>query len=339
MNKKTRRRLAVAGASGYVGAELLRYLVGHPQAEVAACLGHSQQGQRLGDLFPHLARHYPHRLESRDWTELGREVDLVFLALPHGQSQEPAQRLLEAGCRVIDLGADFRLRDAEQYARAYGAPHRCPELLAEAVYGLPERYREAIRSARLVANPGCYPTASALALLPLVEAGLLLEPAIIDAKSGVSGAGRSPAVGSLYVEVNESLRAYGVGGHRHQSEIEQTVGQPVIFTPHLTPMTRGIFATVYVRSREADLATLYREFYAAEPFVEVLEEALPSTRATAASNFAQLAVRESGYPGCAIVLVAIDNLGKGAAGTAVHNMNLMFDWPEDLGLSAPAVGL
>lgn len=338
MNKNSRIRVAVAGASGYTGAELLRYLAGHPRAEVVACLAHSQQGQTVSELFPNLTGFFDNVLEARDWSELASQADVAFLCLPHAQSQEPAKALLDGGCKVIDLGADFRLRDPELYARTYGGAHLYPELLEEAVYGMPELHRERIKGARLVANPGCYPTASGLALLPMVKNGLLQEPTIIDAKSGVSGAGRGAVVGSLYSEVNESIKAYGVGGHRHQPEIEQTVGQKVVFTPHLTPMTRGILATVYVRHEPSDLAALYQDFYRDEPFVRVLPKTLPTTKATMGSNFCHLAVKDSGYPGCSIVLSAIDNLGKGAAGTAVHNMNLMFDLPEDAGLRFPGIG-
>lgn len=338
VNNNSKIRVVVAGASGYTGAELLRYLAGHPQVEVVACLAHSQQGQKVSDLFPNLLGFYDQLLVAGDWTELSFQADLVFLCLPHGQSQRPARTLLEGGCKVIDLGADFRLAQPEVYRRTYQTAHECPELLAEAVYGMPELNREAIKSARLVANPGCYPTASGLGLLPMMRHGLLQEPTIIDAKSGVSGAGRAANVGSLYAEVNETVKAYGVGGHRHQPEIEQTVGQKVIFTPHLMPMTRGILATIYVRHDPAvELAGLYSEFYANEPFVRVLSDGLPTTKATFASNYCHLAVRPSGYPGCSIVLSAIDNLGKGAAGTAVHNMNLMFGLPEESGLRAPAI--
>lgn len=329
--------MAVGGASGYVGAELLRYLSFHPQVEVVSCLGHSQAGLAVSDLFPSLAGFYDHKLEAKDWSEVGADVDLTFLCLPHGKSQQPAAALIEAGSKVIDLGADFRLRSPEVYEGAYGEPHQRPDLLKEAVYGLPERFRTQISSARLVANPGCYPTASGLALLPMVAEGLLEEPTIIDAKSGVSGAGRAASIGSLYAEVNENMRAYGVGGHRHQPEIEQTVGGRVVFTPHLTPMTRGILATVYVRHQPADLRALYRDFYANEPFVTVLEDSLPSTKSTLGSNRCHLAVCDSGFPGCSIVLSAIDNLGKGAAGTAVHNMNLLFGLPEETGLRFPGM--
>lgn len=339
VNKNSDIRVAIGGASGYTGAELLRYLAVHPQVRVGACLAHSQQGQKVTDLFPNLHGFYDQVLVAKDWDDLAKEADVVFLCLPHGQSQQPAKALLDAGCKVIDLGADFRLADPEVYARTYDGAHLFPELLEEAVYGLPEKNRDAIKQARLVANPGCYPTASGLALLPMAKQGLLQEPTIIDAKSGVSGAGRGASVGSLYSEVNETIKAYGVGGHRHQPEIEQTVGQRVVFTPHLTPMTRGILATVYVRHEVGvDLPSLYSQFYANEPFVRVLGTALPTTKATLGSNYCHLAVKSSGFPGCSIVLSAIDNLGKGAAGTAVHNMNLMFGLPEETGLRFPAIG-
>lgn len=337
MNKNSKIRVAIAGASGYVGAELLRYLAGHPQVEVASCLAHSQQGQRLTDLFPNLVGFYEDIvLSGTDYESLAGQVDLVFLCLPHGKSQEAAKALVDGGCKVIDLGADFRLRDATVYEKTYDGSHLFPELLEQAVYGLPELHREKIKGTSLVANPGCYPTASLLALLPAIHAGILQEPTVIDAKSGVSGAGRGASVGTLYSEVNESIKAYGVGGHRHQPEIEQTVGQKVIFTPHLTPMTRGMLATVYVRHEPADLTELYRDFYRDEPFVRVLESAVPVTKAVMGTNYCHLAVKPSGYPGCSIVLSAIDNLGKGAAGTAVHNMNLLFGLPEETGLRFPA---
>ena len=336
VNKNPKIRIAIAGASGYVGAELLRYLAGHPQADVVSCLAHSQQGQKVTDLFPHLVGFYDDIvLGGTDYETLAGQVDLVFLCLPHGKSQEAAKALVDGGCKVIDLGADFRLRDAAVYEKTYDGVHLFPGLLGQAVYGLPELFREKIKATQLVANPGCYPTASLLALLPVIEAGLLQEPTVIDAKSGVSGAGRGAVVGSLYSEVNETIKAYGVGGHRHQPEIEQTVGQKVIFTPHLTPMTRGMLATVYVRHEPTDLLPLYQEFYRDEPFVRVLDSAVPTTKAVMGTNFCHLAVKPSGYPGCSIVLSAIDNLGKGAAGTAVHNMNLLFGLPEETGLRLP----
>lgn len=332
-------RVAVAGASGYVGAELLRYLSAHPVVKVEKCLAHSQAGATVGELFPHLTSYQGLTLESPHWQSLATEVDLVFLCLPHGTSQEAVATLLSGGCKVIDLGADFRLKSAGVYEKSYGASHSHPELLAEAVYGLPELYRQEISQARLIANPGCYPTASALAVLPLLKSNALTGLTIIDAKSGVSGAGRAAKVNSLFCEVNENFKAYGVGGHRHQSEIEQTLGGPVIFTPHLVPMTRGILATVYVQHAEdLELASLYESFYQNEPFVKVLKDTLPETKTVAGSNRAEIAVRPSGIAGRSVIVSTIDNLGKGAAGAAVQNLNLLFNLEETAGLATPVIG-
>lgn len=337
MNKNSKIEVSIAGASGYTGGELCRYLCGHPQVHVQSVLANTQAGQELSGLFPNLKGHLNKTLEKAAWSDLGAQSDVVFLCLPHGQSQEPVAQLLEQGCKVIDLGADFRLSDSAVYETAYGAPHRFPELLSEAVYGLPEKNREDIRGGRLVANPGCYPTASLLALLPIRDS-LSGAPPVIDAKSGVSGAGRGLKSTSLFCEVNENFRAYGVGGHRHQPEIEQTVGQSVLFTPHLVPMTRGILATVYVKLSYDGLQKTYRDFYADEPFVAILDgDTVPSTKSVAGTNFCRLAVRPSGHPDYSIIISAIDNLGKGAAGTAVHNMNLLFGLPETTGLRAPAL--
>ena len=327
----------MAGASGYTGGELLRYLLGHPQAEIRSVLANSQAGGRLTTLFPNLKGFLDLTLETADWEQLAQDNDLVFLCLPHGTSQEPVSVLREHGCKVIDLGADFRLQTPDLYQTTYGAEHLFPQLLEEAVYGLPELNREKIKSACLVANPGCYPTASTLALLPILSKGPLAQPPIIDAKSGVSGAGRGAKMDSLYCEVNENFRAYAVGAHRHQPEIEQNVGQAVVFTPHLVPMTRGILATVYVGLPTEGLLEHYQEFYAREPFVEVLADSLPSTKSVGGTNFCKLAVKAAGHPDYTIVISAIDNLGKGAAGTAVHNMNLMFGLPETTGLQAPGL--
>lgn len=329
-------RVSVAGASGYTGGELLRYLVKHPQVEIQSVLAHSQSGSEVTDLFPNLQGFLQKTLESAHWDKLGAENDLVFLCLPHGESQEPAQTLLKNGCKVIDLGADFRLSQPGLYEKTYGAPHLCPDVLSTAVYGMPELHRKQIAGTQLVANPGCYPTASILALLPLSTAGDLTSMPIIDAKSGVSGAGRGLKLGSLYSEVNENFRAYGVGCHRHQPEIEEKVGSPVIFTPHLVPMTRGILATVYVEGDHEALTARYKEFYAHEPFVTLVDE-LPCTKSVAGSNFCHIAVRGAGQPGRSIIISVIDNLGKGAAGTAVHNLNLLFGLPEETGLWSPAL--
>ncbi|HIB67973.1 MAG TPA: N-acetyl-gamma-glutamyl-phosphate reductase, partial [Phycisphaerales bacterium] len=277
MNKNA-IRVSVAGASGYTGGELLRYLLGHPHVEIKSVLANSQAGSKLTTLFPNLKGFLDLTLETADWEQLSQDNDLVFLCLPHGTSQEPVSILIKNGCKVVDLGADFRLQSPDLYESTYGAEHLFPELLEQAAYGLPELNRDKIKNANLVANPGCYPTASTLALLPILSKGPLAQPPIIDAKSGVSGAGRGAKVDSLYCEVNENFRAYAVGTHRHQPEIEQSVGQPVMFTPHLVPMTRGILATVYVGLPTDGLLEHYQEFYSREPFVEVLTDSLPSTK-------------------------------------------------------------
>jgi N-acetyl-gamma-glutamyl-phosphate reductase len=276
---------------------------------------------------------------------MAADSDVVFLALPHGAASEAAPLLLEKGARVIDLGADFRLKDPAAYVRWYGAEHGAAELLELAVYGLPEQNRECVRSARFVANPGCYPTAAALALLPLLKEGLASGPVIVDAKSGVSGAGRNPSAATHFSEVNENVRPYKLGEHRHGPEMEQTFALagapvPVYFAPHLTPMTRGILATCYVpigaELSEDDAFALYRDAYREEPFVRVLENGeLPQTKATLGSNFCDVAVRVDRQRRLAVAVSAIDNLGKGAAGQAIQNMNLMFGFPETEGLWTP----
>lgn len=329
----------MVGASGYAGAELLRYLSEHPGVVVTAAAASSQAGEQPGDLYPNLAQLYPEPYLSTDWDALGEAAELVFVSLPHGLSQGPVRRLLDRGVKVIDLGADFRFSDSARYRAAYEAEHTAPELLSEAVYGLSEVHKDAISRARLVANPGCYPTASLLAMLPLLEhegGRLLTGPVIVDAKSGVSGAGRTPAVGQLFCEVNETVAAYKVGCHRHQPEIQQFCPQPVIFTPHLVPMTRGLLATVYASHEPCDLQALYRDYYGSSACVELMEQRLPTTKAVAGTHRAQVAVRPSGQPGTSVLLCAIDNLGRGAAGSAVANMNLMLGFDEFLGLSRRA---
>ena len=337
MHKNSSVRAAVVGASGYTGAELMRYLIGHPQVQLGACLAHQQAGEDIAQIYPNLLGKVRGQFEKADYADLGKNHDIVFLCLPHGQSQGPVMELVASGCKVVDLGADFRFSDAEAYRRTYGEAHLCPELLVRAIYGMPEMNREAIAGSQLIANPGCYPTASLLSLLPLIKAGTLDSTVIVDAKSGVSGAGRSAKISSLYCEVNESVKAYGVGEHRHGPEIEQFAQQPVLFTPHLIPMTRGILATVYLQKDPQEVKTLYKEFYAEEPFVQVLDSGLPSTRSVAGTNRCHLAVCPAHHPGYTIVVSAIDNLGKGAAGTAVHNLNLLFQLPEQTGLESLAL--
>jgi N-acetyl-gamma-glutamyl-phosphate reductase len=302
-----------------------------------------EQGRSLADVFPNLRGFGDHTLNGAGWREMARDSDVVFLALPHGAAIEAVPALLEAGARVIDLGADFRLKDPALYARWYGSEHGAASFLGEAVYGLPEINREALRDARLVANPGCYPTAAALALLPLLASGRVRGPVIVDAKSGVSGAGRNPSAATHFSEVNENVKPYNLGRHRHGPEMEQTfadAGTPisVYFAPHLTPMTRGILATCYAPLSDAlaeeELLGIYRDAYRSEPFVRVLGEALPQTKATLGSNFCDVAVRVDPERELAVAVSAIDNLVKGAAGQAIQNMNLMFGLPETEGLWA-----
>jgi N-acetyl-gamma-glutamyl-phosphate reductase len=338
--------IAILGASGYTGAELLRILLGHPTARVVALTAEKNAGQPVGAVLPHLAgRGLP------DLCKIGEvdfsKVDLVFCALPHGTTQEVIAAL-PASARVVDLSADFRLADIKVYEQWYGA-HRAPQLQGEAVYGLTELVREKVRGARLVANPGCYPTAAQLPLVPLLTAGVIeAGDIIIDAKSGVSGAGRELKQGSLYCEVSEGMQAYGVASHRHAPEIEQglslAAGKSVVvsFTPHLVPMNRGIFESIYVRLASgagvADVRRVWQEVYAKEPFVQVLAEGhLPSTRQVRGTNVCQMNVVADRVPGRAIILSAIDNLVKGAAGQAVQNMNVMVGVAETTGLVATAL--
>ncbi len=341
-----RIRASVAGASGYAGGEVVRWLARHPRVDLVHATAFREQGRPLAEVFPNLRGFAGQTFNGTGWRQMAADSDVVFLALPHGAAIEAAAAILEGGARVIDLGADFRLKDPAAYARWYGADHTEKKLLAEAVYGLPERNRREIRSARLVANPGCYPTAAALALLPLVTGGRARGLVIVDAKSGVSGAGRNPSASTHFSEVNENVRPYKLGEHRHGPEMEQTLAAagaplPVYFAPHLAPMTRGILATCYVPLADSlsadDAVRLYRDAYRDEPFVRVLERELPQTKATLGSNFCDVAVRVDSERGLAVAVAAIDNLGKGAAGQAVQNMNLMFGFPETEGLWAPAV--
>ena len=335
-------RVGIVGGTGYTGVELLRLLAQHPQVEVAVITSRSEAGVRVVDMYPNLRGHYDNLAFSvPDSATLGA-CDAVFFATPHGVAHALAGELLAAGTRVIDLSADFRLQDAEEWAAWYGQPHGAPELLGEAVYGLPEVNREQIRNARLIAVPGCYPTASQLGLLPLLEAGLA-DPAtlIADCKSGVSGAGRGAKVGSLFCEAGESMMAYSVKGHRHLPEIRQGLRRAaggevgLTFVPHLTPMIRGIHATLYARvaDRSVDLQALYEKRYANEPFVDVMPAGShPETRSVRGANVCRLAVHRPQQGDLVVVLSVIDNLVKGASGQAVQNLNIMFGLDERLGL-------
>ena len=335
-------RVGIVGGTGYTGVELLRLLAQHPQVEVAVITSRSEAGVRVADMYPNLRGHYDNLAFSvPDSATLGA-CDAVFFATPHGVAHALAGELLAAGTRVIDLSADFRLQDAEEWAAWYGQPHGAPELLGEAAYGLPEVNREQIRNARLIAVPGCYPTASQLGLLPLLEAGLA-DPAtlIADCKSGVSGAGRGAKVGSLFCEAGESMMAYSVKGHRHLPEIRQGLRRAaggevgLTFVPHLTPMIRGIHATLYARvaDRSVDLQALYEKRYANEPFVDVMPAGShPETRSVRGANVCRLAVHRPQQGDLVVVLSVIDNLVKGASGQAVQNLNIMFGLDERLGL-------
>ncbi|MFP5306009.1 MAG: N-acetyl-gamma-glutamyl-phosphate reductase, partial [Gammaproteobacteria bacterium] len=318
----------------------------HPHAQVVVLTSRKEAGLRADQLFPHLRGHCELVFEAPDPARLSA-CDAVFFATPHGTAMQMAPALVAAGVRVIDLSADFRLQDVAEFKRWYGLDHACPELLAEAVYGLPEVERERVRSARVVGNPGCYPTAVQLGYLPLLEAGVIETDGLIaDCKSGVSGAGREARTGSLYCEAGDSFKAYGVPGHRHLPEIAQGLGRAaghavgVSFVPHLVPMIRGIHATLYarLRDRDVDLQTLFEQRYAGEPFVDVAPAGdHPETRGVRASNLCRIAVHKSPDGRHAIVLSVIDNLVKGASGQAVQNFNLMFGLDERLALNAPPV--
>lgn len=338
-------KIGIVGGTGYTGVELLRLLAGHPEAELAVITSRAEAGRPVADLFPNLRGQVDLRFTEPDPAALAG-CDLVFFATPNGTAMKLVPELLAAGVRVVDLAADFRLRDAAAWERWYGMPHACPELLEEAVYGLPELNREAVRGARLVANPGCYPTAVTLGFLPLVERGMAdLDGLVADCKSGVSGAGRGANVGTLMGECGESFKAYAVPGHRHLPEIRQNLSAVsganvgVTFVPHLVPMIRGIHATLYARvSGGDDLQALFEDRYRAEPFVDVMPAGShPETRSVRGVNQCRIALHRPQGDGVVVILSVIDNLVKGAAGQAVQNMNLMLGCPEDAGLGG--VGL
>lgn len=339
-------KVGIVGGTGYTGSELLRLLVQHPQVEVAAITSRSEAGSRVDDMFPALRGHLDLAFVEPDLDYLAA-CDMVFFATPNGTAMKMVPELLEKGARVVDLAADFRLKDPAVWQHWYGMEHACPEFLQEAVYGLPELNREAVRKARLVANPGCYPTAVGLGFAPLVEAGLIDSTHLVaDAKSGASGAGRKASVGTLLGEAGESFKAYGIPGHRHLPEIGQTLeqlyGEPVslTFVPHLVPMIRGIEATLYARltDKSADLQSLFEQRYAGEDFVDVMPSgAHPETRSVRGVNMCRIAVHRPQEGDVVVVSSVIDNLVKGAAGQAIQNMNLMLDLPENTGLDAVAL--
>jgi N-acetyl-gamma-glutamyl-phosphate reductase len=346
MTSRPRRRAGIIGASGFTGAELLRLIAAHPELDVAVATADSQAGVPAGTLYPSLAAAYPDLvLAPTDDAALDAVdgFDVVFLGLPHEASMALAPRLVGRVGTVVDLSAAYRLKDADLYPRWYGFAHDQPALLAEAVYGLPERHRAELAGARLVATPGCYVTAATLALAPLIDAGLVATAGIIvDAASGVSGAGRALKADTAFCAVDENFNAYGLLDHRHTPEIEQNLGAQVLFTPHLAPMNRGILATCYARpadgadlSTDALLATL-RDAYASEPFVVVVEGS-PGTKATLGSNAVHVTARYDARTGTVVALAALDNLTKGASGGALQAANVALGLDETLGL--PLVGV
>jgi N-acetyl-gamma-glutamyl-phosphate reductase len=334
-------KVGIVGGTGYTGVELLRLLAQHPEVELTAITSRAEAGSAVADMFPSLRGRVSLKFSDPAAAPL-KDCALVFFATPNGVAMRQADELLKAGVRVIDLAADFRIKDISLWEKWYGMTHASPDLVGEAVYGLPEFNRQQIRNARLLANPGCYPTAVQLGFLPLIEAGCV-DPCqlIADAKSGVSGAGRKAETSALFAESADNFKAYGVAGHRHLPEIRQglsnVAGVPVglTFVPHLTPMIRGIHATLYARiTREQDFQSLYEQRFAGEPFVDVLPpKSHPDTRSVRASNTCRIAVHRPQGENVLVVLSVIDNLVKGAAGQAIQNMNLMFDFDECLGLS------
>ncbi len=336
-------KVGIIGASGYTGLELVRILAGHPKVEISSLTSERFAGLAIDEVFPSLKGFIDLRFSELSVQKIAREADFIFTALPHGTSMGVVEEFIKRGKRVVDLSADFRLKDLGLYERWYGK-HSCPYLLQEAVYGLPEIYRDEIKEGKLVANPGCYPTGTILALTPLLEEKAISTSGIVvDAKSGASGAGRNPSLTNLFCEVEEGLKAYNVAGHRHAPEMEQElsfrVGDPVtiLFVPHLIPINRGILSTIYARVK-GELSTekvcdLYRRRYQNEPFIRLCPPTtFPSTVEVRGSNYCDLGVMVDEASGQLIVISAIDNLVKGGSGQAVQNMNIMCGFPETMGL-------
>ncbi len=348
----TKAKIGVLGASGYTGSELVRLLLRHPRAEIALVTADRRAGQEMREVFPQFAPFDLPKLvsiEGLDWKNAG--LDLIFCALPHATTQKVIKGIFAANpaAKVVDLSADFRLSDTAAYAKWYGHEHYAPELQKQAVYGLTEVYRREVKKAQLVANPGCYTSCAQLPLLPLIKAKAIdTDEIVIDAKSGMTGAGRSAKEAMLFSEVSEGFHAYGVGGHRHMAELDQefskAAGREVVvtFTPHLVPMNRGILSTIYVRGKRgrtpSDLHVILLKTYMKEPFVHVLPFGeTPQTRHVRGSNMTMIGVANDRIPGRAIVVAALDNLVKGASGQAVQNMNLMLGYPETMGLEQVAL--
>jgi N-acetyl-gamma-glutamyl-phosphate reductase len=337
-------KAGIYGASGYTGQELLRLLISHPEVEVAALTSRKYKGTPVSDVYPVFRG-----LTDLEYIDASPErvaglCDVVFLAVPHGEAMAAVPAFLEAGKKVVDLSADFRLRDRATYEKWY-IKHSAPHLIEKAVYGLPELYRDDIRKADLVANPGCYPTGVILGLAPLLKGGYInISSIIVDSKSGTSGAGRELQMGSLFCEVNEGFKAYKIGGHRHAPEMEQEISLlskeevKILFTPHLLPVNRGILSTIYADMKETgdteQITGVYEEFYGGEKFVRVYKAgSLPNISSVRGSNYCDIGITVDERPGRIVVVAAIDNLMKGAAGQAVQNMNLMYGFPEGAGLN------
>jgi len=334
-------KAGIVGGTGYTGVELLRLLAQHPDVELTAITSRKEAGMPVADMFPSLRGRVSLAFSTPDEAPL-KSCDVVFFATPNGVAMQQTRELLDAGVKVIDLAADFRIQDVAEWSKWYGMEHACPDLVAEAVYGLPEINREKIKGARLIANPGCYPTAVQLGFLPLVEAGVIdTSWMVADCKSGVSGAGRKAEIGALFAEASDSFKAYAVPGHRHLPEIRQGVARMaghevgLTFVPHLTPLIRGIQATLYAKlTKEVDLQALFEARYANEYFVDVMPaKSHPDTRSVRASNLCRIAVHRPQDGDTVVILSVIDNLVKGAAGQAVQNMNILFDLPENQALT------
>jgi N-acetyl-gamma-glutamyl-phosphate reductase len=334
-------KAGIVGGTGYTGVELLRLLAQHPEVEITAITSRKEAGMKVAEMFPSLRGRVDLAFATPDEAPL-KSCDVVFFATPNGVAMQQTRELLDAGVKVIDLAADFRITDIAEWSKWYGMEHACPDLVAEAVYGLPEINRDKVKGARLIANPGCYPTAVQLGFLPLVEAGVIDTSWIVaDCKSGVSGAGRKAEIGALYAEAGDSFKAYAVPGHRHQPEIRQGLARMaghdvgLTFVPHLLPLIRGIHATLYAKlTKDVDLQALFEQRYAGEYFVDVLPaKGHPETRSVRASNLCRIAVHRPQGGDTVVVLSVIDNLVKGASGQAVQNMNILFGLAEHSGLT------
>lgn len=350
-SKGEKIKVGIVGATGYTGVELLRLLGAHPKVTIHTVTSRSEDGMAVAEMFPNLRQHVKAIFKTPDEANLD-ECDVVFFATPHGVAMQQAQELIDKGIKLIDLAADFRIQDTGVFEKWYKMPHACPSVLSEAVYGLAELHRSRIRHARVIANPGCYPVTVLLGLAPLLQQDQPLidtDSIIADCKSGVSGAGRKASVGTLFAETSDNFKAYGVSGHRHHPEIQEQLqwlnnGQPVglTFTPHLVPMIRGMFSTIYVRTlpeaKHINFQNLFEQHYVNERFVDVLPSGVwPETRTVRASNMLRIAVQKSTENNVLIIMVAQDNLVKGAAGQAVQNMNIMFGLDESSGLEQIAI--